>query len=239
MKDRLFEGSDVEAALARAAADLGLARAALRFVVLEAGGPDGPARVAVMLDATTRAAAPGGAGAGPRQPPRSRAQAASEPRGAGVPGRVRRVVRELAEAADLELGCQVEDDDDRLVVRLSGPGLAPLLAEGGQPLRALEHLLQRMFNRSVEPSRVVVEGEGYREARDAWLAARALELARAVLGDGVPRETEPLNAYERRVIHVALDAVPGVHTVSVGSGLDRRVTVAPDAAGPASNPELM
>ncbi|MGE0452938.1 MAG: protein jag [Vicinamibacteria bacterium] len=256
MKDQLFEGPDVQAALARAAQDLGLTQATLRYVVLSAGDEKSPARVAVMLDATAAASAPRPAAApapvrpqrrpGPRrsredvgEAPEDGERAAARPSGGGVPTRLRRVVRELAESAGLEIGCQVQDEDQALVVVLSGPGREPLLKDGGQALRALEHLLQRMFNRHIEPTSVVVRCEGYRETRDAWLGERARELAAGVRADGVPRETEPLNAYDRRIVHMALADEPGVHTFSVGAGADRRVTVAPDVEGPANNPELL
>ncbi len=76
-----------------------------------------------------------------------------------------------------------------------------------------------------EPLRL--ECEGFRERRDAGPARPALTLATAVREDGVARTTGPLNAYERRVVHVALSQVEGVVTYSVGEGSDRRVTVAP------------
>jgi spoIIIJ-associated protein len=79
----------------------------------------------------------------------------------------------------------------------------------------------------------VVECAGYREERDAWLAGRARELAAEVLREGRAHEMEPLNAYERRIVHIALSDQPGVRSVSVGSGSDRRLTIAPAAPGPA------
>jgi spoIIIJ-associated protein len=72
---------------------------------------------------------------------------------------------------------------------------------------------------------------GFRERRDQALAEEARRLAEAVRADGQPREMAPLNAYERRVVHVALQAEPGVTTFSVGEGSSRRVTVAPLAPG--------
>jgi spoIIIJ-associated protein len=81
---------------------------------------------------------------------------------------------------------------------------------------------------------VVVACPGYRETRDESLRAEALALAQAVRSDGRPRESRPLNSYERRIIHVVVSEEPGLRTFSVGEGAERRVTVAladPEAAG--------
>ena len=67
--------------------------------------------------------------------------------------------------------------------------------------------------------------------RDEALTAEAHRLAGAVRAEGQPRTMEPMNAYERRLVHVALQAAPGVTTYSVGQGSDRRVRVAPAGAG--------
>ena len=112
---------------------------------------------------------------------------------------------------------------------LAGPACELLLGDEAAGLRALEHLLQRIWGRGDEPRRLRVDCAGYRERRDEALRVQAHALAVAVRQDGVARTTDPLNAYERRVIHVTLDAESGVRTYSVGEGRDRRVTVAPAA----------
>jgi spoIIIJ-associated protein len=94
-------------------------------------------------------------------------------------------------------------------------------------LRALEHVLQRAASRPGSRQRVVVACPGYREQRDDSLRAEARSLAQAVRRDGRPRQTRPLNAYERRIVHIAVSEEPGLRTFSVGEGADRRVTVAP------------
>jgi spoIIIJ-associated protein len=82
----------------------------------------------------------------------------------------------------------------------------------------------------------VVECEGYRDHRDHKLRERALELAKAVEADGKPRRTEPLNSYERRIVHMIVSERPALETYSVGEGADRRVTIAPRRAAGAGNP---
>ncbi len=232
MKDRLFSGPDVDEALAVAAASLGLPRAELRYVVLDAGSAGGrglkptPARIAVLLRDSPRAAGrereprDGGTPPGPAPDPR-----------AGI----RETIRAVAEAGGLDVDPEIEETEEAVVVRLRGPDQAFFVgAEGkGDVLRATEHLLQRLYGAALQPRFLRLTCEGFRERRDQALAEEARRLAEAVRSDGEPREMEPLNAYERRVVHVALQGEPGVVTFSVGEGAARRVTVAPAApAGP-------
>jgi spoIIIJ-associated protein len=217
MSDRAFTGRDVPEALAAAAQALGIPVERLRYVVLEAGAPGGhgiggtPARIAVLVEAT-RVPGPAPVPAGPPPDPGSL---------------LRGLVRALAEAAGEDLAAEVEEGDGVLTVRLEGPGCPMLLEEEGEVLRALEHLLQRAASRPGARTRVVVTCPGYREQRDEALRAEARSLATAVRRDGRARETRPLNAYERRIVHIAISEEPGLRTFSVGEGGDRRVTVAP------------
>jgi spoIIIJ-associated protein len=225
MSDRAFTGRDVPEALAEASRTLGVPVERLRYVVLEAGSPGArgiagtPARIAVLVDAA-------GAGAPP-----ARGTAAPPP----PPGPLLRgLVRALAEAAGVDVAAEVEESAGALTVRLEGPGCSLLLEEDGEVLRALEHLLQRAASRPGARQRVVVSCPGYREKRDDDLRAEARALVEAVRRDGQPRETRPLNAYERRIVHIVVSEEPGLRTFSVGEGADRRVTVAraePEAAG--------
>jgi spoIIIJ-associated protein len=151
---------------------------------------------------------------------------AQEERLADPRAAIRAFVREFAEAAELDLTAEVHEEEQRTIVRLFGSDRALLLEDGGEVLLALDHLVQRAFSRDVQPRRLVLECEGFRETRDAALQALARELAQEVRADGQPRETEPLNAYERRIVHLAVSEEEGLKTYSVGEGLDRRVTIA-------------
>ena len=223
MKDRVFSGADVEEAVAMAAASLGLPRAGLRYVVLDPGtaGVRGLkptlARIAVLVGESPRRP-------DPTTPREARPETAVDPL-AGV----RSTIRAIAEAGHLDVEAEIEEGGEAVVVRLRGADTAFFVGPDGrgEVLRATEHLLQRLYGFALQPRALRLTGEGFRERRDQSLAEEARRLAAAVREDGQPRTMEPLNAYERRVVHVALQEEAGVTTYSVGEGPDRRVTVAP------------
>ncbi len=235
MKDRVFSGSDVEQALAAAAAALGLPVAELRYVVLEKGLAGGhglkptPARVAVLIEE--------GPTSGLLRPDRGRLRPEQDrpvEDAADAKTRLRALVRAVAEAGGLELESEIEETSDTLVLNLRGPDCPFFFGEDdrGEPLLALEHLLQRACGPALAPLELRVRCEGFRARRDEALAREARRLAADVRADGAARQMSPLNAYERRIVHLALQAEPGVTTYSVGEGRGRRVTVAPKSEPP-------
>lgn len=233
MKDRVFSGADVEEALAAAVASLGLPRAELRYVVLERGGGGGRglsatrAQIAVLIQDPRPVAAQR-----PQREDSAEAEPARATEAADVHGGVRAVVRALAQAGALELECETDDSDSVLLVQLLGPGCSFFYGEDGkgEPLRALEHLLQRMYGEALRPRVLRLRCEGFRERRDQALAEEARALAAEVRASHEPRTLAAMNAYERRIVHVALQDEPGIRTFSVGEGAERRVTIAPAEA---------
>ena len=227
MKDRIFSGVDIDDAVAVAAANLGLPKADLRFVVLEAGSAGGrglkptPARIAVMLE---DAPAPG---EGRRAAPAGTAPPV-DPR-AGLVG----TIRAVAEAGGLEVQAQIEEAEEALLVRLEGKDREFFLEPDGKAevLQATEHLLLRLYGAQLQPRAVRLTGEGFRERRDEALAAEARRIAAEVRASGQARTLPRLNAYERRVVHMTLQAEPGIRTSSAGEGAERRLTVAPADSG--------
>lgn len=216
MKDHVFSGATIPEALELAARTLGLSPERLRYVVLDPGAPGArglsptPARIAVLLDAA-------------REP-----QAAAP----AVPARpvplLMGILEALERALDEPLEPEVREDEEHgLEVRIAGPGRRWLLARDGDPLAALDHLLRRVLHARAHPARLVLWCEGWRERRDAALRQRAQEVARAVREDGRARRMEPLNAYERRVVHMAVAEVGGLTTFSEGEGPERAVTIVP------------
>jgi spoIIIJ-associated protein len=223
VKDALFSGPDVAAALEAASRALGLAPGQLRYVVLQEptagrlGLQAQPARIAILMDAPGRSSGAAAAPGDQEEFPDLRDQIAE-------------LGRQLAEETGIQIALTTSDDGaGRIDVRFEGPGAAELLAEEGVA-EAFEHILRRWADRNGEEIRVA--GAGHRERRDEALRQRALRMADEVRVDGQPRRVEGLNSYERRIVHMALEGAAGVETFSVGEGMERRVVIAPRVAAP-------
>jgi spoIIIJ-associated protein len=223
VKDALFSGPDVAAAVAAASQALGIAPTQLRYVVLQEatagrlGLQAQPARIAVMMDAPGRSS-------GAAQAPQADQEDFPDLR-----DQIAELGRQLAEETGLQVALTTSDNDGRVDVRFEGADAASLLADEGVAA-AFEHILRRWADRNGDEIRVA--GAGHRERRDEALRQRALRMAEEVRVDGQPRRVEGLNSYERRIVHMALEGAEGVETFSVGEGMERRVVIAPRVAAP-------
>ena len=179
-----------------------------------------PARIAVLLGA-------GRARAEAAQPSeRERRDLDQRPEPPQDEDWLERIVAGLAAVAGGPIAASWEGRHGEHVLRLSGAGTRPLLDGEGQVLDALEHLLGAMARTRRGGPHLRLECDGYREVRDAWLQGHVRELCGEVRADGQAREMEPLNAYERRIVHMTVAEAPGLRSYSVGEGRDRHVTIA-------------
>ncbi len=103
-----------------------------------------------------------------------------------------------------------------------------LIGRHGQALDALQEIVRAIvLRRTDERCQVVVDVEDYRKRRKAQLVSRARQTARRVQKSGRPEELEPMNAFERKIVHDAVAAIGGVTTGSEGEDPDRRVVISP------------
>ena len=117
----------------------------------------------------------------------------------------------------------------RYKVILEGKGLGALIGRRGESLDAIQQLTSYAVNRSGGGRvRVQLDAENYREKREQSLQHLARKVAAKVTKYHRSVTLEPMNAYERHVIHTALQDVPGVTTYSTGTEPNRRVIVAYD-----------
>ncbi len=121
------------------------------------------------------------------------------------------------------------DPEGRYKVILEGDKLGALIGRRGETLDAIQQLTNYSVNKSGEKRvRVHVDAENYRLKREQSLQRLAQKVAARVLKYRRNVTLEPMNAYERHVIHTALQEVEGVTTYSMGTDPNRRVIVAYD-----------
>ena len=120
----------------------------------------------------------------------------------------------------------VEESADGLRVNLSGEQAELLVRHRGEPLKALQHVVDMAFGRaSGEDLRVFVDVLGYRKGKDLELAQMAKFLAEKAKQTGVDQQLGPLNPYERRLVHMAVAEVPGAATESIGDAFSKTVYI--------------
>ena len=116
----------------------------------------------------------------------------------------------------------------RYKVILEGESIGALIGRRGETLDAIQQLTSYSVNRTGGRVRIQLDAEGYREKREQSLQHLAQKVAGKVVKYRRSVTLEPMNAYERHVIHTALQDTPGVTTYSTGTDPNRRVIVAYD-----------
>ncbi len=120
----------------------------------------------------------------------------------------------------------VAEDDNTYMVDLVGDDLGYLIGRRGDTLDAIQHLANYSINRGVEGHiRINVDAEAYREKREDSLRRYARKKAQQVLKAHRRTTLEPMNAYERHVIHATLQDTDRITTYSVGTEPNRRVVI--------------
>jgi spoIIIJ-associated protein len=118
-------------------------------------------------------------------------------------------------------------DGDTIGVELVGEDLGALIGRRGETLDAIQHLANYALNHDASKrTRVTVDAENYRGKREESLRHLARKMAAKVVKYRKNMTLEPMNAYERHVIHATLQDVPNVTTYSTGTEPNRRVVVA-------------
>ena len=119
-----------------------------------------------------------------------------------------------------------KENDNTYMVELVGEDLGYLIGRRGDTLDALQHLCNYSINRGIEGHiRINVDAESYREKREDSLRRYAHKKAQQVLKAHRRTTLEPMNAYERHVIHATLQDTDRITTYSVGTEPNRRVVI--------------
>ena len=236
-------GKTDDEAIAAALEEIGLDRDDVSVEIIERAKPgflgigSVPARVRISwesADEEPAAPAPEEAPAAKEEIPAAPAAAAkkSEPSGAPVDepedyARVRSFLTGLLEHMDLEADISIsEREGGGLLVDLQGPGMGAVIGRRGETLDAIQHLTNYAVNHGNEKHlRISVDAENYRAKREESLTRLAEKMAEKAIKYKRSMALEPMNSYERHVIHTALQNYEGVTTASTGTEPNRRVVV--------------
>ena len=127
---------------------------------------------------------------------------------------------------------QAYEAEDEVLFELDcGEDYGIVIGRRGETLDAIQYLARMVENKGHQGyRRVSINVGNYREKREAALIALAKKDAARALRTGRSVHLEPMNPYERRIIHTAIQGIEGVTSYSTGVDLDRRVIIAPENA---------
>jgi spoIIIJ-associated protein len=120
----------------------------------------------------------------------------------------------------------VEQTPDGPRLNMSGEEAELLVRHRGEPLKALQHIVDMAYGRSLDDEkRLFIDALAYRKSKDVELRQMAKLLAEKAKQTGLDQQLGPLNPYERRIVHLAVAEVPGVTTESVGDAFSKTVHI--------------
>ena len=138
------------------------------------------------------------------------------------------VLEALVDHMRLDVDVHIRDDDERIVLDVTGPDAGRAIGKKGQTLDALQFLVNKIVNRHPEGRRhVIVDSGSYRDRHDSGLVSMARREAKRAVQGGKVITLQPMSPRDRRVIHLSLARYPDVSTRSDGVGADRRLQIIP------------
>jgi spoIIIJ-associated protein len=133
----------------------------------------------------------------------------------------------FATALGVNAVVNIEQTPDGPRINFSGDDAEILARHRGEPLKALQHVVDMAYGRSLPgDQRVFIDALEYRKGKDVELRAMARILAEKAKDTGLDQQLGPLNPYERRLVHIAVAEVPGATTESIGDAFSKTVLIA-------------
>ena len=205
-KELIVTAKTVEEAKAKAAQELGVAVEEIEFTVLEEGK-----RGFLGIGASD-----------------AKVSAVYMVKGADIAVEfIRKMIADME--LDLTVGTKPGNNDDT-VITVDGEGAGLLIGHHGETLDSLQYLANLAANKKIkgekrEYVKITLDVEGYRAKREEALRNLARRMAAKVVKGKKSVMLEPMNPYERRIIHSEVQGIAGVSTNSIGSENNRRVVM--------------
>ena len=139
---------------------------------------------------------------------------------------VKKFLNELKISLPEDMECKLEKTKTGLNVNLNSKNLGFLIGYRGETLYAMQNILSAIAGKGIQNRvRVILDIEGYKAKREKTLEDLAEKVAKTVIKTRKPIKLEPMQAYERKIIHSKLQQNPKVETNSVGEEPHRRIVI--------------
>jgi len=136
--------------------------------------------------------------------------------------------RRMMKSLQMNLSVEGTEEEGRILLNISGQDRPYLLSNSASVLNSIEYLINRFYRgRKDEGEGIIVDSDGYRQHREAELTLLAQMASKKVITLRKPLGLQPMTPRERRIVHLALAEIDGVHTKSSGEGDNRSITIFP------------
>ena len=147
-------------------------------------------------------------------------------------------VLDIITAMGLANDVEAVREDDGICVKIAGKGLGVMIGRRGETLDAIQYLTGLVVNRlEGDYVRITIDCGDYRVKRQETLQVLATRVAEQVLKTDISKTLEPMNPFERRIIHSTVSEIEGVSSISVGEEPNRRVVITTPTAKRPSRPD--
>ena len=129
---------------------------------------------------------------------------------------------------DIECDSKWDEEGNSLIIALTGDNISAFIGKEGRVIDALQFITSLVVNKKSDVFvRVLIDIDGYREKRKQELIKLAIDSAELVKAEGEPVSLEPMNPYERRIIHMTLQTDSDIKTESQGKEPGRYLIIMP------------
>lgn len=145
-------------------------------------------------------------------------------------------ITSILRAMDIDAEFSVYQNETGSVINIESSSNGTIIGRRGETLDSLQYLCSIIANKGdKEYFRITIDCLGYRKKRRETLEQLAVKISKSVLRTGRSQPLEPMNPYERRVIHSAVSAIDGVSSHSVGEEPYRKIIISSDNPAPRNN----
>lgn len=141
-----------------------------------------------------------------------------------------KLINDITESMKLNISATIEEKPNQLNINFIGEDIGTIIGKHGDTLDALQFLISQIVNKNTTKSesiKVLIDCEGYRKKREDTLITLANRVADRAIQENKPRKLEPMSAYERKIVHMALEGRKNITTESKNTEPHRYVTIIP------------